>query len=126
MSDLVAALDEGLLVAGEDVELQRLTLGPGGVQIPFSVTCRATVRSYEPRELVGGIIQGDTRLVLSPTEIERAQWPGPGAVPASPGDRRVPRKGDRVVIQGRARTVEAATPVYVAGVLVRLELQVRG
>lgn len=120
---LIADLDAALAEAGEDVVLQRLT---GTQQIPFSVTCRAVVRGYTPEELVAGsgIVQGDSKVILSPTEIERAQWPG--AQPQSTGDKRVPRVKDVLIVQGKPRNVMAAMPFYVAGELVRIELQVRG
>lgn len=122
-------LDSALAEAGENIRLQRLTLGPNGAQIPFEVTCRASVRQYQPSELAGGIIQGDSLVILSPTEIIKAQWPG-GTPQSSDADKRVPRggagQGDKVIIQGRARNIEAAAPYYLAGELVRIELQCRG
>lgn len=124
-AEAIAHLDAALARSGEDIVLQRLTLGPGGAQIPFSVDCRALVRGYEPHELVNGITEQDAKVILSPTEIERAQWPGP-AVGDVAGDRRVPRNGDRMIIAGRARRVEAAAPLYMAGVLVRIEARVQG
>jgi hypothetical protein len=118
-SSCIADLDAALAEAGEDIRLVRLTLAAGGEQIPFSADCRGLVRQYQPQELVGGIIQGDTKVILSPTQLAARQWPGPGLAP-------LPQKGDRVLIQGRQRNVEAVEPFYVADVLVRLELTVRG
>lgn len=119
----IAHLDAALARRGEDVELRRMT--GTSQQVAFSATCRAHVRGYKPEELVGAITQGDSMVILSPTDIERAQWPG-GQEPDGPGDRRVPRKGDKVMVQGRLRNVEAAAPKYMAGTLVRIEMQVRG
>lgn len=124
---LIADLDAALAEAGEDIVLQHLTLGPGGTQIPFSVTCRAAVRGYSPDELIAGsgIIQKDRKIILSPTEITVAGWPGP--MPVSAGiDKRVPRAGDRVMRNGQAMAVQAAEGIYVQGELVRLECQARG
>lgn len=124
---MVAALDEALAAAGEDIILQRLTLGPGGVQIPFSVTCRAAVRGYTPEELIAGsgIVQKDRKIIFSPTEITQAQWPGPLPVGADV-DKRIPRVGDRVIRNGLPMIVQAAEGIYVQGELVRLEMQARG
>lgn len=122
---MIARLDGSLARVGEDVVLRRNTLGPGGVQIPFDATVRAQVRGYEPAELTAAVIQGDSRVILSPTQIEQAGWPGATAAPVT-GDRRVPRRGDVVLVQGTPRHVFAAAPKYVGGVLVRIELQVRG
>ena len=122
-AEYIADLNAELADGGEDVRLQRLTLAAGSVQIPFEVVCRAFVRGYEPAELVAGITQQTSKVILSPTEIAQAQWTS-----GRPGneDRRVPTKGNRIFIAGRARNVEAATGKYVAGVLVRIELQVAG
>jgi hypothetical protein len=122
---MIARLDASLARVGEDVVLRRYTQGPNSTRIPFAVTVRAQVRGYSPEELVGGITQQDSRVILSPTQIEAAQWPGPTTSPVA-GDRRVPRKGDQMVIAGIARTVEAAAGIYVAGTLVRIECRVLG
>ena len=119
-----ADLDAALAADGEWVELQRLT---GTALIPFKVTCRAFVRGYAAQELVGGISQTDSKLILSPTEITRSGWPGPNSSATSTNqDRRVPRKGDAVIISGRKRAVETAAGIYLASDLVRIEMRVLG
>jgi hypothetical protein len=118
----IARLDRSLARNGEDVTLQRLALGPGGKQTPFSVKCRASVTGYKPEQLVGSIVQGDTLAVLSPTQITLAGWTNGVAS----GDTRVPNSANRLLVQGTPRTIKAATPFYVAGELVRIELQIRG
>ena len=66
-------------------------------------------------------------LILSPTEITRSGWPGPNSSATSTNqDRRVPRKGDAVVIAGRKRAVEAAGGIYLGGEVVRIEMRVLG
>lgn len=119
----VANLDAALAQTGQPVTLRRLV----GTASPtaYDVTAQAFVRGYAPKEIVGGIQQGDTLAILSPSEIVAAGWPGAGA--QSDGtDTRVPRNGDRLVIAGRIRRIEAAVPLYMAGALVRIELQLRG
>ena len=120
----IAELDQALADVGQDIELHRLV---GTQLIPIKVRCRAIVRRYRADELVGGITQNDDRVILSPTEIIRAGWPGPNSS-ATPTerDRRVPRKGDKAVIAGVPRNIEVAMPVYVDNELVRIELQVLG
>ncbi len=122
--DHIAALDEALADVGQEITLQRLT---GTQLISFSVDLPAIVRGYTPAELVGGITQQDSFVILSPTWIDRKGWPGPNssATPTTQ-DRRVPRKGDKAVINGKGRTVEASVGIYVADVLVRVELRVLG
>ena len=120
----IADLDAALAADGEWIELWRET---GTQKIPFKVRCRAFVRGYAAQELVGGIAQNDLKIVMSPTEIIRAGWPGPNSS-ATPTDqdRRVPRKGDAVVIAGRKRAVETAGGIYVAAELVKIEMRVLG
>lgn len=124
----IADLDAALAEVGEDVPLQRMTLGPNGLQIPFEAKCRAVVRGYTPQELIAGsgIQQGDSLVILSPTDIEKAQWPG-AQVGTPVGDVRVPLPSrDKIVIQGKQRAIIAAVPFYTGGELVRIELQARG
>ena len=117
-------LDRQLAASGQDIVLTRTVAGGG----PVSVTCRAQVRSYQPHELVAGtgLIQGDSLVVISPTQIAAAGWAGP-QVGGQP-DVRIPdkNKGDKVVIAGRTRAVQMAWGTYLAGELVRIEMQVRG
>lgn len=125
-----ASLDHALKLTGEDVTLQRLL---GTQLVPVSVSVRAHIKDYAPHEMIAGsnIVQGDSRCVISTTEIDAAQWPG-GVVaaqypPATMGDLRIPRKGDRVIMaSGKVRTVQYAWPApMVGGELVRIELQIR-
>ncbi len=88
----------------------------------------AFVRGYKPEQLVGSITQTDMFVILSPTEIERAKWPGgSGLMPVyGVGDPRLPRKGDWVTVRGAQRNVEAVGPIYLRGELVRIEMNVKG
>lgn len=123
MSPERAALDRALAIAGEPVVLRRqYGVNPNTF---VEVECRAFVRGYRPQELVGGISQTDIFVILSPTEIERAKWPG-GSGLSSTTDPRVPRKNDKLTVRGAQRNVEAAGPIYVRGELVRIEMRVIG
>jgi len=72
-------------------------------------------------------------VVLSPTQINNAQWPG-GTVPALPPfnlDQRVPRAGltDKILLKTRGeppRGVTFSDPSFVAGELVRIDLRISG
>lgn len=122
-----ADLDQELAAEGSDAVLARITGTTN--QARFEAVVRAYAAGYMPRELGDQIIQGDTKVTISPTDIERTGWPG-AQVATPPGtpisDARVPRKGDKITIQGRERNIEAATPWYVNGELVRIDLQTRG
>lgn len=89
---------------------------------------RAIIRGYTPQELVGGITQTDSLVVISPTDLIRAQWPG-GQTPVSGlfvSDPFLPVKGDYVILQGRLRIIEVVGPIYVGPELVRIEMRVIG
>lgn len=120
--EAIADLNQALVEDGQPIRLQRL-VNVGGSQMPTEVTCQAFVRGYQPQELVGGITQQDVKVIFSPTEIIAASWQS--GRPANE-DTRVPMKGNRVFINGRARNVEAAAGLYMAGDLVRIEMQCRG
>ncbi len=119
-------LDAMLAAFGQDVTLRRVTGTTN--QANVDCTCRALVRGYRADELAGGIIQGDSLVILSATDIIAAQWPGGQPVTSPPTglDVRVPRKGDKIVSAGKVRNVEAADPVYVDGDLHRINVTVRG
>ena len=44
--------------------------------VNIDVKCRAFVRAFRPEELVGTISQTDSQVIMSPTQIDEAQWPG--------------------------------------------------
>jgi len=121
-------LDAALALDGEDIVLRRVTGAAN--QAHFDCTCQAFVRGYQPHELIAGsgIIQGDSKVIISPTQIDAAGWPGAQAVTSPPStiDPRIPRKGDIVVVNGIARGVQGASPTNIDGVLVRIDMQVRG
>lgn len=120
----VADLDYALGLDGQWIFLRSIT--PGSANPPyFEVQCRASVRGYRAEELVGGITQQDSRVILSPTQIIEAGWPGPATVPTDQ-DRRIPKKGDKAVINGKVRNVESAVGIYVDDGLCRIEMRVLG
>lgn len=112
----IAALDRAIAANSQTVTLRRY-VGLGPSRVPYDATVQAHVRGYAPAELVGGIMQGDVRVIVSPTPIIAQGWPGP---------QDWPRMGDKVVIGGREHNVEAAPPLLMAGEVVRIEIQARG
>lgn len=114
-----ARLDRALLTRGEDGLLRR-RIGSGSTFVEITVRCLP--RGYRPAELSGGIMQGDTMVIVSPTALLNAGAAWPGAA----GGTVVPKALDQFTFQGRLRSVIAASPFYESGELVRIELQVRG
>lgn len=121
----IAALDNALARNGEDVTLMRPT---GTTGTGPSVTCRARVTAYRPEQLVGSLVQGDSQVIISPSQIDAARWPTSDSKwkDTTTGDQRVPRHGDVFIIQGRTRRVKSAAPFYIDGTLVRIEATVIG
>jgi hypothetical protein len=121
---LIDDLDAALADAGEDVTLRRLR---GTPQVATDVVCRAVLRGYADRELVGGMItEQDQHFILSPTQINAAGWPGAAADTNTTADQRVPINGDRMLTTRGWMTVMTAGGFYDQNVLVRIEGRVRG
>lgn len=125
-AECIAALDAALAANGEDIVLRRV-VGTQPNTLNIDVGCRANVRTWRLKEenLVAGIAQAVDIVIISPTPIAAAQWPG--GVPAGQlVDPSIPRRLDKVIIGGRVREVEAVEPIRMSGKVVRIELQVLG
>jgi hypothetical protein len=123
-----ASLSRFLAKYGEDVVLRR-TVGTQN-QVNIDATVRGFVRRADPNPLAGANVQADTTVIISGAAIDAAQWPGGQLVTSPPStiDPRVPRPGgsDKVVVQGRVRTVIESNPTYDSAGLIRVDLVVRG
>lgn len=124
--DCIAALDDALADDGQDVVLRRV-VGQGAGMVNVDVVCRAVVRPYRLREdeLAGGISQTVLLVSISPTQIATAQWPG-GSMPGQTVAPSLPRRNDKMIIDGRLRNVEACVPISIGNVAVRYDLSVTG
>jgi hypothetical protein len=111
VSGLRAALDAALLEAAEDIVLRR-QVASGSNIANIDVTCRARVDTVNADEIAGTIAVSDLKIIMSPTEILAAQWPG--GVPAYPvssaSDVRIPRITDFVIARGKVRQVKMVDP----------------
>lgn len=111
MSGERQALDAALLAAGEDITLRR-QIAAGQSIANIDVTCRARVDTVGADEIAGTIAVSDLKIIMSPTEILAAQWPG--GVPAYPvsnaSDPRVPKITDFVIARGKQRQVKMVDP----------------
>lgn len=126
MSGEVAALDGALARSGTDVTLRRV-VGAAPNLINIDVDLRAMVRAASAEEIASGIAMTDSIVIISPTEIANAQWPGgelPSATVVNPS---LPRPNDKIIIEGRVRNVlSPVKPIYIGEELVRIELRVSG
>ena len=77
---------------GRPMTLKRL-VGTGPTTT--DVTVYGVTQGFKPEEFSGDVIWGDQRVQISDVEIAAAAWPGP------------PRKGDKIVIDGRAWVLRA-------------------
>lgn len=100
---------------GETVTIRRYS-GSGASRAWSEADVVAVVSDFMPHELVGGIVQGDRKIVVLAQDLIDAQ---------APLDL---RKGDKAVVRGRELNIEAAddNTRRVAGVLIAFELRVRG
>lgn len=124
-----ARLDKFLRSYGSGTGTLTRIVGTGNNQSSYSVDVRAHVRDYLPQELTGTIIQGDSHVIISFTEIIDAEWPGSQPTPPVPGnDIRVVRRGDKFTfpLGGRARNVEEGQGIYFDNEPIRGEFRIRG
>lgn len=95
----------------------------------IDVTCFAQVNAVSQEEIAAGISQTDLNVVISPSAINRKQWPG-GHVEQLPPfdvDQREPRpNADKVIVRGKLRTVGFVDVKYVGGEIVRINMRVTG
>lgn len=132
MSGEIAALDSALAAHSEEVTL-RLVIGTAPNQQNIDVKCRARVDTVTAEQmLVAGIIATDLNLIISPTQINNAQWPGGQAPPNPPPfnpDPRIPRPNGpyKAIVRGVVRSVAWVDPKFANnGELVRLNIRVSG
>lgn len=110
-ADAIAMLDRQIAKHGQTITLERLV--PNGTAV--TETVRGFVRGYKPEELAGGITQGDSSVILSPTTLV-----------GTPFETEIPATNNKAVIAGRRRNIGMVDPVYIDDVLVRINLLVKG
>lgn len=104
----LASLHRQILAAGEWVKVRR-----EGVT-PIEVDIMAVWRPGGASDLTTGTAQFDGLLILSPAQLSALGFPDAG------------KKGDRVIVQGRMRTLETPQARAIGDTLVRLEWRVKG
>ena len=120
-----AALDmhrRFLLKVGEDIVIRRYT-GTGTPRPKVEATIRARVMGYEPKELVGSIVQGD-RKIIALVDPSAAVPAGMVALSAL-----LPlTTNDKAVVRGKELAIKAVddNTRRIAGTLIALEIQAAG
>jgi hypothetical protein len=104
-----------LAQVGEPVIFRRY-VGAGSNRPYFDATATARVVNFDPDDLVGGIQQGDRKLIVLAQDLFDAQF----AVP--------PKKNDKVVVRGKELNIESVddNTRRIAGQLIAYEIVVRG
>jgi hypothetical protein len=109
---IIADLDASLLRTGEKVTVRRYTASSGTPRPKTDIdNVPAAVRAVKPEEMVGDIKATHSRVVLSPSGLA-------SLLPL--------KKDDKIVIQGRERNIDHPGPIFLQGVLVRMNLMVAG
>ncbi|MGV1867220.1 MULTISPECIES: hypothetical protein [unclassified Rhizobium] len=117
---IIGDLDAFLLESGEDAIMRRVA---GSVKADVAV--RARVRGVNAQKVVGTITATDLDVVISPTQILAAGWPGETQQDGA-ADPRIPRINDSMVVKGKQRQVKLSDPIFVGGAWVRCNLVVAG
>lgn len=127
MSEELIALDDALADTGEWCVLRRV-VGLNPNQVFLDVIVRARVRSPNANELVSGYKQNDSVIIMSPTQILEAQWPG--GQPSTAINPQIPRgggqAGDKIKISGTYRNIESVNTIRINDEVVRYELRALG
>lgn len=100
---------------GEMVTIRRY-YGTGSPRSKYEKACLARVNAYAADELIGGIVQGDQKVILLAEDMETGAVTLPLLI------------SDKVVVRGRELQIVSidANTRRVAGVLCAYEMQVRG
>ena len=126
---MLTSLNRRLKRRGEDVVLHR-SVGTTNTSY-VQARVKAFVRPLTAEQLIANITSMKYFLILSPSELMNdKQWPGGRAVVAAtnsiiaPSDTRLPTSSDKVYIRGAQKAVSNVSPVFDAGVCIRIEMTV--
>lgn len=130
MNSYIADLDAALAENGEEAILRRSVGSRNTVHIDVCVVIntRTRVASRNSDEVIDGIGQANLNVTMSLTQIIAAQWPGGGVEVDQPFliDRSIPKRGDTMIIKGRAYYIEIVDAIKIKGEIVRINVALRG
>jgi hypothetical protein len=128
---IIAALDASIPLGASEVITLRLVIGDAPNHVNVDVDCIARVDAASAEQIAAGIKASDFNIIISPTQINEAQWPG-GLAPKDPPfnpDPRIPIVNGpyKVLMRGEhERTVAFVDPKFAFGELVRLNMRISG
>ena len=105
----IAALDRQMQAHGQTVKVRH-----AGQLYEMRAFVRPVMA--DPTDIGGGITQNERMVVLSPTLLRASGFPA-GADP---------EELDGVIVDGRIRSIDTATPISMADVVVRYDVMIRG
>lgn len=100
---------------GETVTLRRVNVSPTP---PTDATVKARVVGYRAEELVGGITQGDRKVIVLAEDVETSSFPVPFKTTGS----------DKVIVRGKTLNIGVVddSTRRIGGTLIAYEIQARG
>ncbi len=107
----------------------RRPVGTGTSQQFITVACRAEITALRDDQISAGITQSELNFIISPTQINKAKWPGGAAHQTPPFnvDQRIPRAtSDQFIARGKVRTITFVDPKFIDGELVRIDGRMTG
>jgi len=126
----LARLDRQIRLRGEEVHLIRTT--GTSTQTRTRARIRGIVKTLGIQQLIAGITQTNYVVIVSPTDIRRAGWPGEIAtaansgVPTSVKDPCIPIVNDAMVFRAAQKTISKVDAIYDGDECVRIELSCIG
>jgi hypothetical protein len=111
-AEALRAHREMLADVGEDIIIRRYT-GTGSPRSKSDTVTRARVMGYEPKDLVGSIVQGDRKIIALVDGLA-------GILPIT--------TNDKAVVRGKELAIKAVddSTRRIAGILIALEIQASG
>lgn len=108
----------------------RRTVGAGNNVVNVDCDVRVAIHELSGEEITTGISIGDAQVIMSPTPLLAAQWPG-GASDAVtyPHAPWAPKQNDWIIVKatGRKRLIKAPPKLFApTGEIVRIEMIVAG
>jgi hypothetical protein len=126
----LARLDRQIRLHGEEVQVTRTT--GSSTQTVTRANIRGIVKTLGIQQLIAGITQTNYVVIVSPTDLRRAGWPGAIAPSAASGvsvsvkDPCIPIVNDRMIFRARTNTISKVDAIYDGDECVRIELSCTG
>jgi hypothetical protein len=123
----LAQLDRQIRLRGEKVQLVKQSI----LLTKTRANIRGIVKTLGIAQLVGGLSQTSYVVVISPTHLRRAGWPGATAATIPTGitstkDLTIPIINDAMIFRGAQKSISKVDAIYDGDECVRIELYCTG